>query len=154
LQANLIVSLAAVTALLKLIGTAFEQNLCSFEKPPQTIFTGAASRESVLASTITVNRPIRELAPLVDPRRWDVCSTLFRKTYTVRAVGCGRYERYDNGKPFGTPWRGLLYERVEAIPVTARNVLRIIFQANLAGPCPKLVVYNDLYESLSSEVAG
>lgn len=92
-----------------------------------------------LTTWSTVNRPLAQIARVVDPRSWGKCSDFFdpERTYRVRMTAdgharrdaSGEFGRYDGPEPIGTTWAGLLRERFDGPGIAVDTVLCIDFVA-------------------------
>lgn len=85
-----------------------------------------------------VNRPLSQIARVVDPRSWGKCSDFFdpERTYRVPVVdghghrdASGEFARYKGPEEIGTTWAGLLRERFDGPGIAVDTVLCIDFVA-------------------------
>jgi hypothetical protein len=86
------------------------------------------TRTIIAVSQVTVKRPYGEVCQRIDPRNWQRCGEVFRKTQHVQSVGGRYYPPAPTSSQPGKPWRGLLYEHVQTGPVASENVLDIDFK--------------------------
>ena len=119
-------------------------------KPAVKISYPTGLKTTQMRSWVTANRELDEtLLPLLDPRGWSRCSTLFKRTYRVIDAGTD-YPRHDGPEPIGSDWSGLMYELAEVGPQTVENVLSIDFRVvREANRIDAVEVRYGLYESLS-----
>jgi hypothetical protein len=102
---------------------------------------------STITATILVNKPLDQMVPFIDPRRWTLCSDFFERSDAVDP----RTPDYDPivlGDPPTGRWQ--LYERF-VVPIGAfENVLNIEFM-NTGN---EIQVRYGLYDSVSFELLG
>ena len=115
----------------------------------------ARSRTTQLRSSVVVYRPLDQVAPLLDPRRWDECSELFTRTCQVaEPPGCD----FECVEPTAAPtpdWRGFLYERATVGPQEIENLLSVRYEVTSDQTRPEAVkVDYSLYRAVSHRLGG
>lgn len=115
----------------------------------------AVSGDTSLTASVVVFKPIEKVAPMLDPRCWDQCGDLFRRTCQVsEPVGpephCIDPEPACDGKG---AWDGIIYERAGVGPVEAENLLSVCY-APPTKKSRKAEVGFRLYRSLSQRFGG
>ena len=104
------------------------------------------SHDSTLTVVSRVNRPIGQMAPFLDPRRWTECSDFFEKSDPVDPHTLERIEITNAN--LGGRWQ--LHEKFSVPTATFENILNISFRV---APHHIGVTYS-LYESLSFTFVG
>lgn len=115
----------------------------------------AIAGDTSLASRVVVFKPIEEVAPKLDPRRWDQCGDLFRRTCQV-STPPGPVPRCIDPEPpcdGNKPWDGIIYERAGVGPVEAENLLSVCY-APATKTARKVDVGFRLYRSISQRLGG
>ena len=115
----------------------------------------ARSRTTQLRSSVVVYRPLDQVAPLLDPRRWDECSELFTRTCQVaEPPGCD----FECVEPTAQPTpdrRGFLYERATVGPQEIENLLSVRYEVTSDQTRPEAVkVDYSLYRAVSHRLGG
>jgi hypothetical protein len=104
------------------------------------------TRATTVTASARVNRPLRELAPFIDPQCWDNVGEFFADCYVIDKQ---TYRRIDAWEP-GTSWTGYLYECFEVPVARFENVLRIDFSVKAA----EIRADYELYDSPRFTFAG
>lgn len=120
--------LPMLEALLRLIELLRQHPLlppgCEIADSACTACHDGITLKTTVRGSVRVNRDLEHLMRSTDPRAWSACSPYFQETRRVEnAPGYPTHPK--NGAPYGTPWTGLLFERVKSGPVIFENVLRI-----------------------------
>jgi hypothetical protein len=150
---------SVIAALLeKLFGPAIAK--CQTKPLGTTVSFDSKSLITTATTSVGVNRNIADLARVMDPQNWDVCSDYFDAAYVALKVGSDYpvTSSYDalpdtSANPAGSSWHGVLFENfsmsLDGINVTwFKNLLTIDFQP---GATEHTLRYS-LFKSLRSRV--
>jgi hypothetical protein len=115
----------------------------------------ASDGDTSLRSRVIVYKPLPQVAPLLDPRRWDQCSALFKRTCRVADVpGCDpRCVDPTTDTRVGPHWEGINYERAAVGPQEAENLLSVVFDAPTRTN-PRVHLDFNLYRSISHRLGA
>jgi hypothetical protein len=104
-----------------------------------------------LHSSVTVKKPLSQVAPLLDPRAWAKCSKLFERTCKVaEPKACVPCCVIPAPNELGKNWNGVLYERAVVGYQKVENLLSIDFSVCDVGTAQgRLSIDYSLYRSIS-----
>ncbi|HSQ00169.1 MAG TPA: hypothetical protein VL049_23345 [Candidatus Dormibacteraeota bacterium] len=125
------VSTLAAGQFLTALGSVWDAGASPCGWPSSVGTYNASSGDVSLTSRVVVFRPLQEVAPLLDPRRWDECSDLFKRTCRVaEPPGCDpRCIDPNRDNRIGSHWKGIVYERAAVGPHEAENLLSVVFDS-------------------------
>ena len=112
--------------------------------------------------TLSVNRPMADLALVMDPQGWVKCSDYFKNSYVARKDGNDyRWDKDYNGYPLpnpprrGAPWRGVLFEHFELPPELGASWFRnfLVIDASPKAGCVKYRLYRSIRSRVGCEPA-
>jgi len=148
------------TAIAALLAKLFDPPTCQATQLGTTVNFDAATLITTVTASVTVNRKIADLAKVMDPQNWDVCSNFFDAAYVAKKVANdypvdSNYDAIeDSAAPAaGSKWHGVLFENFamsfDGINVAwFKNLLTIDFQP---GATQHILTYQ-LFKSLRSRI--
>jgi hypothetical protein len=148
---------AAIAALLAKL---FDPPTCHATQLGTTVTFDAATLITTVTASVAVNRKIGDLAKVMDPQNWDVCSDFFDAAYVAKKVGSdypvdSKYDAIEDlaAPTAGSKWQGVLFENfamsLDGINVAwFKNLLAIDFEP---GATQHILKYQ-LFKSLRSRV--
>lgn len=147
-------------AIVALLAKLFASPACQATPLDTTVTFDAATLITTVTASVSVNRKIADLAKVMDPQNWDVCSNFFEATYVAKKVGNdypvnANYDAMNDAAAAtaGSQWQGVLFENfalsLDGISLAwFKNLLTIDFQP---GTTQHILKYS-LYKSLRSMI--